>query len=482
MPDIKFILGSLTSATFSMSGIIGGKSSSDIIFGIYPVANHSLAYGEQIKALVIPSSYGMSSADASGYLVDPYSKNDSSIGLYFMSPYKNEVEGASLPANVSFRQIQFSKDFENTEFDLFWLQSVGQGATLTQQFGSGTNVYSFPHNIQYDEVVLSGKLVDRSTIPYIDYVLKFDPIVNEGAAYSDGPYMFKLKYALDWRNEYTISGYNESGSIVAWDPDVSNGYRTYASGYAASGISVSLPFYYPNSYPRAKIPAVYNAYIMNNSAGTDKPGSLPFLFQLDHGSLGASLGIRNILKGKINTYVKANNISKIGEILIRNGEGQNKIIDRKRVSLGISDIAIVSNKYKSTGVYISPYYNTDFDIYTFSLKVREYIPNYEDLVAYDIIKYFVEFNNTAWEPISPTTRDVEHGPDGSLLPKLIVFDKSAADITNDNLKFINIANNVRTFRIKIIFDLLSLDTSQFAPPEVRDYRAIIFDKNQFLDI
>jgi hypothetical protein len=166
-------------------------------------------------------------------------------------------------------------------------------------------------------------------------------------------------------------------------------------------------------------------------------------------------------------------LKKVEEIKI-----EKSVIDRRRLSIGINDIAVKNNTYSKQGTYVSKFYPVDFNIYTFSLKVDEYIPKYLNLESYDVIKYYVEFNSEKLERISPINRKNEYENE-LLVPKMIIFDKVYEE--TDYVKYLEYTNIIG-FKIKIIFDLSSLQESQFPPPEVRDYRCIVYNKEKFFNV
>jgi hypothetical protein len=120
-------------------------------------------------------------------------------------------------------------------------------------------------------------------------------------------------------------------------------------------------------------------------------------------------------------------------------------------------------------------------MYTFSLRVEEYIPDYKDIDKYTTVKYYAQFNNQEWIRISPMNRPDEYDGD-KLISKMIVFDQAA---DSEKLKFMNVsfipsAVPINVFAIKIVFDFTAVTDPDFIPAEIKNYTAVIFDQNQLL--
>jgi len=449
-------LGSVTSPSLNLESV--NKGDSNLYFKITPTGNYTLTPGSVVKAIIVPSNTTTLSSPSGAFSVSglltrlrgskPY--NDSSLGIYSVIGGENN---SSSNVYLSFSDIKINNyAWENTSFDLHWLFQRGN----VESYGSVSGVYSLPHNIQNNEVVISGLLIDSGNL--MRYNLYWNNITNEGStnygsgSYADGPYRCLVNYA--WN-----SGVVDVTGFVDWN--------YYPSGVFSSGITFDIPY----MDPRINAPAIYNFNIANVGAGLDQSGSLIKVIKIDHQSF---IDSENYFKNMDDEVFNSPNISflkKVDEIKIEPG-----IINRKRLSIGINDIAIKNNTYVKQGFYISPYYPLDFNIYTFSLKVKEYIPEYDGLNQYDIIKYFCEFNSK-WERISPITRGDELY-NGILIPKLFVFDSGT---NTSNVKYLEFGN-VRSFRIKIVFDLSSIKDNKFISPEIYDYKCMIFNKDQFLNI
>jgi hypothetical protein len=154
------------------------------------------------------------------------------------------------------------------------------------------------------------------------------------------------------------------------------------------------------------------------------------------------------------------------------------IISRKRLAIGIEDIKSVERVFEKDGVYISNAYNLDFSVYTFSLKVNEVIPDYDGINKWDTIKYYVSFNNGEWLRVSPIDRESEMDGDVAI-PKLFVFDSIENLDESSLIRYVAADGLINNFRVKIVMDLSSLQDTVFVPPEVRNYKCMIFDKEHF---
>ena len=359
--------------------------------------------------------------------------------------------------------------YENVEFDLYWLQTLGEGTI----FDSDTaGVYSFPHNIQPQEVRVGLQLVDNNTT--MRYTLNFSEFNNIGDANYTGdnqPYLLSIAYIHDYDNTGVVSGVVDGSTIL-----FSGGYdwEPLPSG-SNSGLVIDLPFYDTRAQYDGT-PAQYNILLNNNCADPSITGSYSFALPVNHQELVDTQLID--LDTYISTNIDPDKIRRTGEVQV-----DREVIDRKRLSIGINDIAIRQNTYRRKGVYVSKPYITDFSIYTFSLKVDEFIPDYPDVNPYDTVKYFIEFNSRPCEPISPVHRQMEIDANGNLLPKLFVFDKGSEDALDlENVKYLDYGASVNIFRVKIVFDLSNVSQTQFIPPEIKDYECILFDKTQLLEL
>jgi hypothetical protein len=245
------------------------------------------------------------------------------------------------------------------------------------------------------------------------------------------------------------------------------------SGFAPpsnTGIIFELPLYDPRT-GYEHVPGLFEIYIGYRGAGGADSQLLNILS--NHKDLLTTVDV--LLESNIAKSVKATDLIKVNEFLVREGT-----INRKRLSIGIKDIYTSQNTYEKQGVYVSPYYVNDVGLYTFSLKVKETIPAYRDTDPYSTVRYFAEFNSLGWEPISPISRNQEYDLSGNIIPKMLVFDKTVG-ASSVNVKYLGYSVSVTSFRIKIVLDISAVK-GMIIPPEVNDYRCVIFDKTQLMEI
>lgn len=464
---INVSLGASSNASFSLAAYNNGREDPNLYFKIRNTSGFTIQPQETVRALIVPKSDGMTALEASGLLADPNSTNDVSRGIYYSRYYNDQNQEKTLTDMPLIRLDGYT--YENVEFELYWLQSLADGVI----FDSDTaGVYSFPHNIQPQEVRVGLQLIDNNTT--MRYTLNFSEFNNIGDANYAGnnlPYLLSILYRYDPYRTGVVSGVVDGSTILFsgafdWEP--------LPSG-SNSGLVIDLPFYDTRAQYDGT-PAQYSILLNNNCADPTITGSYPFVLSLNQQDLADQQLID--LDTYITTNIIPDNIRRVGEVPVDEGT-----ITRKRLSIGINDIAIRQNTYRRKGVYVSKPYTTDFSIYTFSLKVDEFIPDYPEVNPYDTVKYFIEFNSRPWEPISPIHRQNELNNDGMLLPKLFVFDKGPEDALDlENIKYLDYGASINMFRVKIVFDLSNVPQTQFIAPEIRDYTCILFDKTQLLEL
>ena len=465
--DFVTVLDSQSSVGITLAPLNLGNEF--LYLALYPdVTTYPMSPTQKLRAVVIPSGHGLSDTVISGMLRDENTTDEYDSGIYYQQNKNNSSDVRYLYLNT----IKIDNiSYENTIYDVYWLNSLGDAHI----FGSNnTGYYTFPHNIQPHEVSMSGTLISDST--NLQYTVVFNNITNEnsitysGAANDppDAPYYAHVTYLHLDEDETYVSG--QIGSGIYYD-----------AGNAGSGITFNLPFYDLRP-PAPTTPAVYKLQINNNSASSTKPGSTPLDITLDHSSMSnGSTSVGSFIKdldSLASSTPNIKNIKKIEEDVYIEPD----VIDRRRLSIRIEDVAIRENTYKRIGTFISEYTNLDYNMYTFSIRVKEFIPEYPDINKYDTIKYFIEFNNNEWEQISPINRSTEVFSTSKFIPKLFVFDLPPDESDLGSVKYLNYISATNSFRIKIEFDLSSIKEAKFTPPEVMGYRAIIFDKAQFLDL
>lgn len=418
----------------------------------------SLVPGEKIDYLVAPSGLGLSDSQASG-LLEGDRQDDDSTGKYFISVNNttNSDKDFDYPA------FSLPKSWENTPFRLYWLQSI-PGTTFKEFGRSSSYVFTLPHNLEPNEITISGH--HSSDEKTVSYTVKYPVLKNENSSEytgsSDLPYRINVKYTYPDTYPYTS---NASGFETGW--------QYYSGGIMNSGIQFDLPFYDPREQ-WDNIPAVYTFLLNYNSAGTVQPGSMPAEIVLNHNFIQNNFTAD--LKARAAANPDINQLREAGTIDI-----PNDIISRRRLAIGIEDIKSIERVFEKEGIFVSNSYNLDFSIYTFSLKVDEFIPDYPGITKYDTVKYYVEFDNGEWIRISPISRENEM-ENNNLVPKLVVFDTPPEDISQAPIIYMNPVSLNNSFRIKIVLDLSKLQSATFVPPEVRNYRCLIFDKDHFSNI
>ena len=457
----KTDLGGTTAVDLSLVAV-NKYGDQKLYFRIVPAANYILQPEAKIRVMIAPSSAGLVEATAIPLLKT--GKNDITNGYFFVQGGENNT---SVEDILSFNDIVIQdKTWENQTFRLYWLTTRGTDELYGENL---TDIYSLPHNIQGSEVVISGNMINAGTA--MQYRLFWDSIANEGSLDygsepTDGPYCVNVVHGYAWsRGEYgtTVSGFTNP--------------IFYPSGIMTSGIVINVPFY--DERRTQQLPAIYKFRLWNvtaDSTPSQKFATTSLDIEIDHGKLiyDNSKSFNSLDEYVFNTADKKN-LVKINEIPI-----EENVIDRKRLSIGINDISIKDNSYVKQGIYVSPAYPLDFNIYTFSLRVDEFIPNYPNIDPYNVVKYFVEFNSNKWEAISPINRKDEI-VDNQLIPKLFILDKAVED-AGSQVKYSKYDSNVNTFRIKIVFDLSSISDERFIPPEIRDYKCIVYDKDQFFNL
>lgn len=423
-----------------------------IYLKVETVSDYILNPGQSVRVVVTPSNTSYTDTDISGFLRNKNSIDNISNGMFYQIQENNN----SISQYLNIPIIKIDRLYENTKFNLYWLTQL-EGSNFFGSYKAG--VYSYPHNIQPSEITISGAFLGNNDI--INYRIYFNEIPNANSP--DYPVNIKPYYAKI-SHEYP----DMSGTYLVDQPLGTGMY--FSAGNAESGIAFTVPFFdQRNGWNN--VPA---RYVLSLSYMSPTEITIPFDLKLDHTKYESNNYIKSLDTFDI-ANISPSDLKKIDEILI-----EPAVIDRKRLSVRIQDIYIKENKYEKYGIYISKPYNMDFNIYTFSIKVDEFIPKYNDLNSEDVLKYYVEFNNRQWERISPTNRLSEY--DNSLkVPKLLILDSSTSTIS-DNIKFINYDTSVNSFRIKIEFDLRKLPDFNFIPPEIRGYKISVFDKNKFLDL
>lgn len=463
----------------SISGVRGVVTDPNIQMQLKVAKNFALLPGEWITSLICPSGH-FTAAAASGLLsAGPGNTSDDISNGVLTWGYNNlGTTDFNYTSGTILNTWTFPKSMENSPFNVHWLRTLNTTGVYASDL---TEVYSYPHNLQASEVKLTMIPISGSTVRYY---LSFPDVVNSGDSNyssSNRPYQAGFQFmnitSVPGGGGCTASG-KINGSDVSFQAGLAASTRT--SGYALpfnTGFFIDLPLYDPRTFVSGTselVPASYVLYLGYNGV---------------NGAMASRLGIYSShfdflkdmlpsLDTKVANSLDPNKLTKSANapILI----DDETLITRNRFSIGIRDISVVSNSYVQQGVYVSPYFTNENGIYTFSLKVTESVPNYPNIDPYSTVRYFAEFNGQGWEPISPINRNSEILSDGTILPKMLVFDKDPGNTTT-TLKYLNYITNATAFHIKIVFDT-TMVTGNFTPPEIQDYKCVIFDKQQLLEL
>lgn len=446
-----------STSELSLSAYSLNRGDSNLYFRIYTADNYVLSPGSYVRAIFVPSgittlSEPIESYSLSGLLVRLRSGktfNDNTYGIFSAIGGENN---SSVNDYLSFNEIKITDySWENTNFNLHWITVKNSIET----YGSISGIWSYPHNVQNNEIQISGSMSSSGNL--MNYSVKWNSINNEGSTEygsspSDGPYKLTVT---------NLSDHSYASGFSDW--------IYYPSGTMSSGIYFSLPF--NDERLNFTSPAMYNFHIANVSASSNKNESNEKIIEINHQKFIDNDNFFKNLDSQVFTSPDISKLQKVGEIKI-----DKDVINRRRLSIGINDISVNSNKYLKNGTYISKYYPLDFNIYTFSLKVIENIPTIENINPYELVKYYIEFNSI-WEPISPINRNDEY-LNGALLPKLYIFDKG------ENTSYIKYIENpnIATFRVKILFDMTLVNTDNFVSPEIIDYKCLVLNKEKVIGI
>lgn len=460
---ISLSLSTPTSSNLQLQPIEAGYNDPACYMKVWSPSSFSLKASEAISVLIIPSDDAITPTEASGFLVDKTKVSDPSRGLYIYR-FTNELDDSRTLTDLYTFQI-LNRPFENVKYKLFWLQQHVTDIIFDSDLAG---VYLYPHNLQVQEVGFRAEVVDNNTM--MRYTMSFPEVNNSGSVdYGVGnqPYLFSINYVY---GQGDVTGVFSSGPIVFSDR---YDYTEFSAGEPSANIVFDVPYHDPRSGFK-EVPAQYRFNIRYNCADPVATGSIPLSVVMNHQTIEDQQMVD--LDAWISTHLDDAKLRKIDDVYVERG-----VIDRSRLSIGVKDIVVKQNTYKKSGTYISKPYSSDFGIYTFSLRVDEFIPDYPNMNKYDTVNYFVEFNSRPWVRISPINRSLELDENGDAVPKLFVFDSDRGQ-TSENVGFLNYQAPVTVFRLKIVFDVTKVSDAFFIPPEIRDYECIVYDKNQMLEI
>jgi len=457
MSQINLFLGEPSWPVYIIDPVNTPRDVSKAYVNIVDVSGVLVPKGFESRVVISPEDYGMSLAEAEGILNNPNSPSGQN-GIYVRRFKNNEPQ--SRP--VQMPSIDLDRSYSNTRYIIYWKSFFGP----VRDTGSNlTAVYLYPPNVQNSEVLIMGKMINLDKD--VEYTVKWQNIPNyDSSDYGvTKPYGIGVRFANNFDGLIFVSGNIDS------NPHIFNDTYWVDSNIKEDGVTFTLP-YYDSRSTYNDVLAVYLFGLFNQNPDTDE--SIPRSITIDHNVLKNNFIVD--LQSRLQNSFNYANLQKVSDDIVIPKD----TIKRTRLSLGVKDIYVSENTYPDKGVYVSDYFRTDYGIYTLSLTVDEYIPEYEGANPYDLIQYFIEYNNGVWERISPITRDQEISTTGAPVPKMFIFDKGL-DLAFQNVKFIE-AESVNIFRVKIVFDMTALGTNKFIPPEIRNYRCLIYDKNRFIGI
>jgi len=255
---------------------------------------------------------------------------------------------------------------------------------------------------------------------------------------------------------YNETYYNPSGDMIGSEYNSSN----YFTESTASGMFLSLP--YISGIMHAV--HIYDISLIN----IDQDGVQSPILSFNTEKIKTSSD--DFYNGNLESF-ESINVKKIGEIPIKND-----VITKKRLMIGVEDVALINSEYTKKGTYVSEYYNLDDPIYTFSMKSSEIFPSINGINPYDTIKYYVQFHDQEWIRISTINRDEEYS-NNLYIPKFIVLDKlNMGNISTQISEYIY-DFPVYSFRIKIDIDMSFITGINFVSPMILSYECNVTDRN-----
>lgn len=185
------------------------------------------------------------------------------------------------------------------------------------------------------------------------------------------------------------------------------------------------------------------------------------------------------------------------------------ISEKRRLSIDIEDITLISNKYPLQGQYASRIYNLDVPLYSIYLVTKEIIPPGIDPKS---IEYYIQFSNEEYR-ISPINKPTELYDENlrttsntgllqnttatmvggrfttldsktNIIPKMLVLDK--LNIINETAEIKSILSElpVYSFRVIIKFNIKRNDgkilNEYYIPPSIDFYECHITDRESYL--
>lgn len=280
------------------------------------------------------------------------------------------------------------------------------------------------------------------------------------------PYIQELpNYTLSTPSPYgiTISGVNTEDSFInASGEEISAPYKNYFDT-ATDGMYLNLPF---------DDNQIYNIALFNiDQEGIESP-------YLTFNTADIRTSSDEFNQGELGEFDTVS-LERLGEVNI-----PEDIVVKKRASVAIDDVALLSETYLSQGVYISDFYTIDNPLYTFSLEVNEYLPTIPgvDIDPHVMIKYYVEFQNQDWIRISPRNRSDEYDENGLIVPKMLILDSLGMGDISSDIRELPFDFSVFSFRLRIELDMSFVQSEYFVSPEVRSYKLFVTDRNSFFRI
>lgn len=420
---------------------------------IVVTSSGKLPEGVTMRVTTYPS--GAISDTFFDHLVDPSNTNElisyESSGIFTDLRYFNS-------SGTYIKVFNIPEDYENT------IYKVGYYANYFDS--DNTIVYNPLTEILSDVYVTNTSLLDPGKLQVTAALTSSEPttsnininitqdreITNRGLV-SPGPYLVSVSGVDGW---YTPTG----GEATGYD-DADNYFN-----YATSGMLLSLP-YISGSQESASVYEIQLRWLNQLAVETD-----PLIFNTST----IKTSIDDFDDGDLEAFVDVS-VKRVTEIPIKND-----VLQKKRYSIGIEDLALVNETFKKQGFWISNHYTIDDPIYTFFLKVGETIPALIDIPVYKMVKYYVQFANQDWIRISPINRGDEVDEDGNVVSKFFVLDQLNLGYISTSLLELPYNFPVFSFRIKIEIDMNFLTSKNFISPSIDYYECHITDRNSFLRI
>jgi len=263
----------------------------------------------------------------------------------------------------------------------------------------------------------------------------------------------------------TISGipgyYDPSGNLIGETYNSSN----YFGDSVESGMFINL--LYISGVPINGVQEAGRIFnITLHNIDQDSSWSPPLIFNTSNIKKSSD----DFDEGQIDSFTDVN-VKKIGEYPITDD-----VLHKRRLSIGIEDISLISEEYAKKGIYVSDYYTMDDPIYTYSIAVGSDIPKIDNIKDYQIVKWYVQFHTQDWIRISPINKGEEY-ENGILIPKFLVLDELNMGTISTQLSEIIYDFSAYSFRVKVEIDMSFISTINYLTPTIFYYESRIMDRN-----